>query len=307
MQPTLLVLAAGIGSRYGGLKQVAGIGPGGEAIMEYAVYDAVKAGFGKVVFVIRHAIEEEFKARFAGKFDNFIAVEYVFQEHDSPVNGIAHWPPREKPWGTGHAMLMARHAIQEPFAVVNADDYYGADALRSMGEFLRHSCSPAQLAMVGYLLENTLSEHGAVSRGVCEVDADSRLLSVTERHKIRRETEGIFYTDEQGVDHPLSGNTMVSMNLWGFPATIFDEVERQFVAFFQANAHLPRAEFYIPTVVNQLLREGKATVKVLPSHGQWYGVTYQEDKAITERAFAEMARQGQYPVPLWSKIPMMKA
>ncbi len=303
MQPTLLVLAAGIGSRYGGLKQVAGIGPGGEAIMEYAVYDAIQAGFGKVVFVIRHAIEEEFKSRFSGKFDDFIAVEYVFQEHDSPVNGITQWPPREKPWGTGHAMLMARHAIQEPFAVVNADDYYGADALRSMGEFLRHSCTPTQLAMVGYLLKNTLSEHGAVSRGVCEVDANGRLLSVTEKHKIRRDAEGIMYTDEHGASRPLSGDAVVSMNLWGFPATIFEEVERLFVAFFQANAHLPRAEFYIPSVVNQLLHEGKVNVMVLPSHNQWYGVTYQEDKAITERAFAEMARQGKYPVPLWSKIP----
>ncbi len=306
MQPTLLVLAAGIGSRYGGLKQVAGIGPGGEAIMEYAIYDAIQAGFGKVVFVIRHAIEEEFKSRFAGRFDDFIAVEYVFQEYDSPIQGITHWPQREKPWGTGHAMLMARGVIQEPFAVVNADDYYGADALRSMGEFLRHSCSPTHLAMVGYLLENTLSEHGAVSRGVCEVDANGHLLSVTERHKIRREDKGIVYTDEQGADHPLLDNTVVSMNLWGFPASIFDEVERQFVAFFHDNAHLPRAEFYIPTVVNQLLREGRATVTVLPSHDQWYGVTYQEDKAITEHAFAEMARQGRYPMPLWSGM-LLKA
>ncbi len=299
MKPTLLVLAAGIGSRYGGLKQVAGVGPGGEAIMEYAVFDAIRAGFGKVVFIIRHAIEDEFKSKFSGKFDDRIQVEYVFQEYDSPVNGIEHWPLREKPWGTGHAVLMAQNAIREPFAVVNADDYYGEEAFRVMAEFLNRSCSMEHLAMVGYLISNTLSEHGAVSRGVCAVDAGGKLLGVTERHKIQRTPAGITYDDEQGQAHPLDGNAVVSMNLWGFPAGIFPEIERQFVEFFHANKANPRAEFYIPSVVNRMLADGGAEVSVLPSSGQWYGVTYQEDKDIAQRAFAAFAAAGKYPPRLW--------
>lgn len=299
MQPTLLVLAAGIGSRYGGLKQVDGVGPGGEAIMEYAIYDAAQAGFGKVVFIIRRAIEEAFKAKFAGKFDGRIAVEYVFQETDSAVPGIAEWPAREKPWGTGHAVLMARDVIREPFAVVNADDYYGAEAFRVMADFLTNSCTPDHLAMVGYLIKNTLSEHGTVSRGVCEVDERGFLRGVTERHKIQRSEQGVSYTDEQGQAHPLHDNTVVSMNLWGFPADIFPEIEAQFVEFFQASRDNPKSEFYIPTVVNRLLAEGRAQVSVLPNEDQWYGVTYQEDKAVAQQAFAALAAAGKYPPKLW--------
>ncbi len=298
MQPTLLILAAGIGSRYGGLKQVAGVGPGGEAIMEYAVYDAIRAGFGKVVFIIRRAIESAFKDKFAGKFDRRIPVEYVFQEFDSPVNGISEWPPRERPWGTGHAVLMARDVVQEPFAVINADDYYGAEAFEVMGDFLRQSCRIDHLAMVGYLLRNTLSEHGVVSRGVCTVFAGGKLQEVTERHKIQRTEAGIVFADAEGT-HPLEDNTVVSMNLWGFPAGIFPEIERQFVEFFHANRNNPRAEFYIPTVVNRLLSEGRAEVSVLPNAEQWYGVTYQEDKDIVQKAFANFVAQGKYPASLW--------
>lgn len=299
MKPTLLVLAAGIGSRYGGLKQVDGVGPGGEAIMEYAVYDAIRAGFGKVVFIIRHAIEEAFKAKFAGKFDHLIEVEYVFQENDSPVNGIAQWPNREKPWGTGHAVLMARDVIREPFAVVNADDFYGAEAFRVMADFLTRSCRQDHLAMVGYLLQNTLSEHGAVSRGVCDVDAQGMLRSVTERHKILRSGQRITFTDEQGKAQELHENTIVSMNLWGFPASIFPEIEAQFVEFFHASRENPKSEFYIPSVVNRLLSENRAQVSVLPNTSQWYGVTFQEDKAIAQNAFAGMAEAGVYPPKLW--------
>lgn len=299
MQPTLLVLAAGIGSRYGGLKQVDGVGPGGEAIMEYAVYDAAQAGFGKVVFIIRRAIEEAFKAKFAGKFDGRIAVEYVFQETDSPVPGIAEWPAREKPWGTGHAVLMARDVIREPFAVINADDYYGAEAFRGMADFLTHSCQTDHLAMVGYLIKNTLSEHGTVSRGVCAVDERGFLRGVTERHQIQRSERGVSYTDEQGQAYPLDDNTVVSMNLWGFPAGIFPEIAAQFVEFFHASRDNPKAEFYIPTVVNRLLAEGRAQVSVLPNEDQWYGVTYQEDKAVAQQAFAALAAAGKYPPKLW--------
>ena len=299
MKPTLLVLAAGIGSRYGGLKQVDGVGPGGEAIMEYAVYDAIRAGFGKVVFIIRHAIEAAFKAKFDGKFDHLIQVAYVFQENNSPVHGITQWPPREKPWGTGHAVLMARDVIEEPFAVVNADDFYGAEAFRGMADFLTNTCREDHLVMVGYLLQNTLSEHGAVSRGVCDVDARGMLRSVTERHKVQRSGQGITYADEQGQTYALDANAMVSMNLWGFPASIFPEIEAQFLEFFHASGTNPKAEFYIPTVVNRLLSENRAQVSVLPNTSQWYGVTYQDDKAIAQRAFEAMTAAGLYPPKLW--------
>ena len=300
MKPTLLVLAAGIGSRFGGLKQVAGVGPSGEAIMEYAVYDAIRAGFGKVVFIIRHAIEKEFKARFEHKFEALIQVEYVFQELDSPISGIADWPSREKPWGTGHAVLMAQNVTHEPFAVINADDYYGAEAFRVMASFLSRDCHTHHLGMVGYLLNNTLSENGAVSRGVCEVDEHGMLQKVAERHQIQRADEGISCFDDYGNKIALSENALVSMNLWGFPADIFPEIERQFVSFFNANRENPRAEFYIPTVVNNLLATGNTEVSVLPNSEQWYGVTYQEDKPVVEAAFREFVRQGKYPEDLWA-------
>lgn len=299
MQPTLLVLAAGIGSRYGGLKQVDGVGPSGEAIMEYAVYDAIQAGFGKVVFIIRHAIEADFKAKFAGKFDDRIQVAYVFQETNSPVAGITQWPDREKPWGTGHAVLMAKDVIQEPFAVVNADDYYGADAFHKIAAFLTSDCNTSHLAMVGYRLKNTLSEHGTVSRGVCEVNDKGQLVGVTERHKIQRTDAGIIFVDEHETARSLDDNAIVSMNLWGLPAQIFPEIERQFLEFFEASKDNPKAEFYIPAVINRLLSEGRATVSVLPNEGQWYGVTYREDKDIAQQAFAGFAQQGKYPSPMW--------
>lgn len=299
MQPTLLVLAAGIGSRYGGLKQVDGVGPSGEAIMEYAVYDAIRAGFGKVVFIIRRAIEADFKAKFAGKFEDRIEVEYVFQETDSPVAGISEWPSREKPWGTGHAVLMAKDVIQEPFAVVNADDYYGADAFHKMAEFLTRDCHASQLAMVGYRIKNTLSEHGTVSRGVCELNDKGQLVGVTERHKIERTDTGIVFADEHGNPSPLGDDAIVSMNLWGLPAQIFAEIERQFLDFFEASKNNPKAEFYIPTVVNRLLSEDRAVVSVLPNEEQWYGVTYREDKDIAQKAFAQFAQEGKYPSPMW--------
>jgi dTDP-glucose pyrophosphorylase len=299
MQPTLLVLAAGIGSRYGGLKQVDGVGPSGEAIMEYAVYDAIRAGFGKVVFIIRHAIEADFKAKFAGKFDDRIQIEYVFQETNSPVAGITQWPDREKPWGTGHAVLMAKDVIQEPFAVVNADDYYGADAFHKIAAFLTQHCNASHLAMVGYRIKNTLSEHGIVSRGICEVNDKGQLVGVTERHKIQRTDAGIIFVDEHETSHPLDDNDIVSMNLWGFPAQIFTEIESQFLEFFETSKQNPKSEFYIPTVVNRLLSEGRATVSVLPNEDQWYGVTYREDKDIAQQAFAGFAQQGKYPSPMW--------
>lgn len=286
MQPTLLILAAGIGSRYGGLKQVDGIGPGGEAILEFSVADAKKAGFGKVVFVIRKDIEEEFRARIGQKIERQMAVEYAFQEHATGLGWLPQLPLREKPWGTGHAILSARDCIREPFVAINADDFYGADAFQAIGDFLRTECAPDRYGMVAYRLGNTLSENGAVSRGVCQVNAEGFLTDVTEHTKIERYPEGIFYKDESGTRHALADDTPVSMNFWGFHPDIFLELDEQFRAFVTANWENPRAEFYIPTVVNNLLKAGKVQVRVLTSESQWYGVTYPADKTTVQEALA---------------------
>lgn len=299
MKPTLLILAAGIGSRYGGLKQVDGMGPGGEAILEYSVYDALRAGFGKVVFVIRKDIETEFRERIGRKIERQTQVEYAFQEKHTGLEWMTGIPHREKPWGTGHAILSAKDCIAEPFAAINADDFYGADAFAVLGQFLQTECSPTAYGMVAYQLANTLSENGYVSRGVCSVDGAGYLSEVTERTKIERLENGIFYTGEQGEQHPLAEQTPVSMNFWGFHHGIFSELETQFRAFVEANAERPKAEFYIPTVVNNLMHDGKVRVRVLSSASQWYGVTYPEDKETVREALARIASDGRYPVPLW--------
>lgn len=288
MQPTLLILAAGIGSRYGGLKQVDGIGPRGEAILEFSVHDAKQAGFGKVVFVIRKDIEAEFRARLGHKIEQQIPVEYAFQEMDAALDWLPQPPHREKPWGTGHAILVARDLVREPFAAINADDFYGAEAFRVMADFLRTACAPDRYGMVAYRLGNTLSENGAVSRGVCSVGPDGFLADVTERTQIERYPDGIHYTDPDGSRHPLADNTPVSMNFWGFHPDIFRELDAQFRAFVHDNLDRPKAEFYIPTVVNNLLKAGKVRVQVDTCESPWYGVTYPADKATVQAALARL-------------------
>lgn len=287
MQPTLLILAAGIGSRYGGLKQVDGMGPGGEAILEYSVHHALQAGFGKVVFVIRKEIEQAFREKVGHRVESKIRTEYAFQEFDSCLDWLPEKPHREKPWGTGHAILAAKHLIHEPFATVNADDFYGADAFQHLGDFLRNHCSSAEYGMVAYKLGNTLSENGAVSRGVCTVDGEGFLSGVTERTKIERSETGIQFADEAGR-HFLADHTPVSMNLWGLHHTVMEEIDQQFRAFVMANLDKPRAEFYIPTVINNLIESGKIRLRVLHSDSQWYGVTYPEDKETVRAALALM-------------------
>ncbi len=302
MKPTLLILAAGMGSRYGGIKQIDGVGPNGEIIIEYSVYDAIRAGFGKVVFVIRKAIETDFKAIFEGKFDHLIKVEYVFQETENETHGLVNQPlTRTKPWGTGHAILMASAVIHEPFVAINADDFYGYDAFRLMADFLKNACTPQHYCMVGYTLQNTLSENGTVSRGVCRVNDAGHLTSVVEHLGIERlENNTVVFVNEQtNGQEDLDENAVVSMNYWGFHPTVFDALRTQFQDFARKNWDNPKAEFYIPTVVSTLINTQKADVTVLTSSGQWYGVTYREDRATVQTAFTKMLNEKVYPQSLW--------
>ena len=307
MKPTLLILAAGIGSRYGGLKQADSVGPAGEAIIEYSIFDAIRAGFGKVVIVIRKSIEQDFKEKFAGKFDDKIKVEYAYQELDSPIEGISKFPERKKPWGTGHAMLVAKDLIKEPFLVINADDFYGFSAFQKMADFLTNRCTPTHSGMVGYLLKNTLSENGSVSRGVCEVNDTGHLTSVTERTKINRDEkdEQIYYHEDDQRVH-LSEDTIVSMNFWGFHPSVFELTRKMFVDFVKNNQDNSTAEFYIPKIANTLIEQKMADLTVMTTRDQWYGITYQEDKQTVQNAFWALTTIGAYPNGLW-KVPQHAA
>lgn len=311
MKPTLLVLAAGMGSRYGSLKQMDGIGPDKEAIIDYSIYDAIRAGFGKVVFVIRSSFGAEFKEVFSPeRFEHKIAVEYVFQELDSalPV-GYAVPDGREKPWGTNHALMMGAAVIGEPFAVINADDFYGQDAIAQMGKYLASlpDHSTGEYAMVGYEVSKTLSENGTVSRGVCTVGKDGYLESIVERTKIVRlpaeEGGGIVYIDEDGSKHPLAENTPVSMNLFGFTPDYFRHSAEFFRVFLDdalASGNL-KAEYFIPLLVNRLVEQGTAKLKVLHTTSDWFGVTYKEDRPGTVQKVLDLIEAGVYPASLWGK------
>lgn len=311
MKPTLLVLAAGMGSRYGSLKQMDGIGPNKEAIIDYSIYDAIRAGFGKVVFVIRSSFGAEFKEVFSPeRFGHKIGVEYVFQELDSalPV-GYAVPEGREKPWGTNHALMMGAAVIREPFAVINADDFYGQDAIAQMGKYLASlpDHSTGEHAMVGYEVSKTLSENGTVSRGVCTVGKDGYLESIVERTKIVRlpsgEGGGIVYIDEDGSKHPLAENTPVSMNLFGFTPDYFRHSAEFFRAFLDdamASGNL-KAEYFIPLLVNRLVGQGTAKLKVLHTTSDWFGVTYKEDRPGTVQKVLDLIQAGVYPASLWGK------
>jgi NDP-sugar pyrophosphorylase family protein len=293
MQPALLVLAAGMGSRYGGLKQIDPVGPSGETILDYSVFDALRAGFGRVVFVIRRDFEAMFREKIGAKYAGRIAVDYVFQSVDALPAGFVVPAGREKPWGTGHATWCAREALNEPFAVINADDFYGADSFRQLAGFLNNA-KGASAAMVGFHLANTLSENGAVSRGVCQVAADGALLGVTEH-------TGILPT-EVGLGEKLAGETIVSMNCWGFTPEIFPRLDERFRAFLgSALIESPlKAEFYLPGSVSDLIARKEAAVRVLPTTSSWFGVTYREDKPRVVAALTELVQTGQYPSKLWS-------
>jgi dTDP-glucose pyrophosphorylase len=298
MKPTLVVLAAGIGSRYGGLKQMDGVGPSGETIIDYSIYDAQRAGFGKVVFIIRRTIEADFREVFLGKLAGKIDVDYVFQElHDLPA-GFPCPPDRQKPWGTAHAVLSAAPKVKEPFAVINADDFYGLSGFQAMAGFLAGAGS-TEYAVVGYGLRATLSDHGSVARGVCEVDGAGFLSGIVERTQIEKTPEGIFYRHADGRTTLLPEETVVSMNFWGFMPSYFEFCRREFSRFLRENAHNPKAEMYIPVVINALINAGKATVKVLPTRDAWFGVTYKEDRPRVLAELEKLVAAGEYPRSLW--------
>ena len=301
MKPTLLVLAAGMGSRYGGLKQIDPVGLNDETILEFSVYDAIKAGFGKVVFIIRRSIEQPFKEKIGITFENIIPVEYVFQESSSPIEGLPPIPEREKPWGTGHAVLVAADVIKEPFAVINADDFYGFDSFAIMAKFLTTECSSEKHAMIGYYLNNTLSDFGAVSRGVCTSNATGYLTSIAETHQIIKNNQEIT-GDLNGNKVTLNEKTLVSMNFWGFHPSIFEYLRLGFIQFVEENKDHPKAEYYIPLVADQLIASDEAKIVVIPSAAQWFGVTYQEDKPFVKEALKMITEQGAYPtLGLWAK------
>ncbi|HEY3371349.1 MAG TPA: sugar phosphate nucleotidyltransferase [Prolixibacteraceae bacterium] len=299
MKPTLLILAAGMGSRYGGLKQIEPVGPNGETILEYSVYDAIRAGFGKVVFVIRESFAADFKARFESKLAGKIEIEYVYQEIDKLPQGFVLPEGREKPWGTGHAVLMAKEVIHEPFAAINADDFYGAEAYKVIAGFLSQSVQEEKYSMVGYQLDKTLSDFGSVSRGVCQTDAHNFLTQITETHKIRQEGDSIVCESENKETEEISGNATVSMNCWGFHPSVFENIETQFVEFLQENLQIPKSEFYIPFVVFEMIKTGKAKVEVLKADSPWFGVTYQEDKPFVIEQIQQLTNRGVYPDKLW--------
>jgi len=301
MKPTLLVLAAGMGSRYGGLKQLDGVGPSGETIMEFSIYDAIKAGFGKVVFVIRESFEKDFRARFENLFEDQIEIAYAFQQVNIAVDGINDMPERTKPWGTAHAVLAAKEHINEPFAVTNADDYYGVEAYQLIADFLRDIASPTQYSMVGYELGKTISDNGSVNRGVCNMDKNHFLTGMTERTGIERFHQFICYKDGE-TRMSLLPSTLVSMNLFGFHHSIFEKLETGFEAFAKANYKNPKSEYYIPLIINELINSDTVKVSVLPTAETWYGVTYQEDRPTVVAALANLTKEGHYASPLWQAV-----
>ena len=298
-KPSLLVLAAGMGSRYGSLKQMDGVGPGGEAILDYSVYDAIRAGFGKVVFVIRCSFEEDFRSVFsAERFGGRIEVEYVFQELDRLPDGFTVPEGREKPWGTNHAVMMGAGAIDGPFAVINADDFYGRDSFEVLAGYLTGVSGTGRYCMVAYEVARTLSEHGSVSRGVCGTDAQGNLASLTERTSIER-VDGTIYYAEEGERFPLADDTPVSMNMFGFTPDYFEYSQDEFSRFLRERGGELKSEFYIPSMVNSLIASGKASVRVLRTDSEWFGVTYKEDRPAVERRLQALIDAGEYPERLW--------
>ncbi|MFC5409526.1 NDP-sugar synthase [Larkinella bovis] len=303
MQPTLLILAAGIGSRYGGIKQLDQFGPNGETIIDYSLYDAIRAGFGKVVFIIREELKNDFEEIFLPKLAGRLEVAFAIQALDSHVPAELGAVQRTKPWGTGHAMLCAWEQTDTPFAIINADDFYGKEAFEILADFLKTDTADDLHALVGYEIQNTLSDYGSVSRGVCDLNADQTLASVIERTKIYRQEDGetpgqIVFEEPDGLT-PLAPETPVSMNFWGFKPSVFPYAQEQFAEYARANFDSPKAEFYIPTIMTNLIRRQQGRCKVFRSRSEWFGVTYPEDKPLVQASLKRLHDAGKYPAKLW--------
>ncbi|MFP4064029.1 MAG: NDP-sugar synthase [Bacteroidales bacterium] len=301
MKTTLLVLAAGMGSRYGGMKQLDHLGPSGETIMDYSIYDALKAGFNKIVFVIRHSFEKEFREMFIDKLEGKAEIQIAYQEMDNIPAGIEYNRERTKPWGTTHAIWVAKDLINEPFAVINADDFYGRESFSVMADFLKQRTSKdkGHYAMVGYKLKNTLSEHGTVSRGICST-RENTLENVEEHTNISRDVGGKVMNNQNGQIKFLNPEATVSMNFWGFTPDIFIHLENRLNEFLKAHARDLKTEAYIPFLVDELVKQGKAHVEVLHCDAQWFGVTYYKDKFMAMDCINELVKKGAYPRDLWS-------
>lgn len=287
-------------SRYGSMKQIQQFGPGGETIMDYSIYDAIKAGFQKVVFIIRRDFAEDFKAIFEPKLKGRIETEYVYQEMDRYVEGFVVPEDRKKPWGTSHAILCAKDSVSEPFAVINADDFYGSDSFRKAHDFLKNDCRPDVYAIIGYRLANTLSEHGTVSRGVCEVDGNNNLAGITERLKISRQGGQMVDEEPDGKKTPMPEDAIASMNFWCFHPSIFAFIEKGFSTFLEKNINNPKAEYLIPYTADQWVKSGEGVIKVIPTSSKWFGVTYKEDAPVVQKSLNELVEKKEYPENLWT-------
>jgi hypothetical protein len=300
MRPTLVILAAGMASRYGSLKQIQSFGPSGETIMEYSIYDAIRAGFGKVVFIIRKEFETEFREIFGTKLEGKIPVEYVFQDMNSFLNGVTPPEGRTKPWGTAHAVLCAKPAVNEPFAVINADDFYGRDAFEKAFRFMVKDCNEHTYSIIGYELLKTLSEHGTVNRGVCQVDANGNLTSIAERLNISKQ-DGKIICDDNQLPAELPLDSSVSMNFWCFHPTVLNIIQQMFDQFVKENYNNPKAEFFIPIVADHFSKSGMGTIPVIPTSSSWFGVTYKEDAPSAQKALDDLVAAGEYPDNLWER------
>lgn len=299
MKPTLLILAAGMASRYGGMKQIEAFGPSGETIMDYSIYDAIRAGFGKVVFIIREEFADNFKSIFEPKLAGKVETAFVYQELASFTEGREIPADRTKPWGTAHAVLCARDVVKEPFAVINADDFYGRDAFEKACKFLTGDCNNSTWAIIGYELLNTLSAHGTVNRGVCQVDAGGNLTSIAERLNIS-EQDGKVICDDNQEPREISRDSKVSMNFWCFSPYVFDFSEELFQEFLDENIAVPKSEFFIPIVADDYIRLGKGVIRVIPTSSSWFGVTYKQDAPAVKAAIDGLVSSGEYPAGLWS-------
>ncbi len=299
MKPTLVIMAAGMASRYGSMKQIQQFGPGGETIMDYSIYDALNAGYDKVVFIIRSDFADDFKKIFEPKLKGKIETAYVYQEMDAYLNGYSVPADRKKPWGTSHAILCVEHVVDEPFAVINADDFYGRNAFEKSNAFLKNECHENVYALIGYDLMRTLSEHGSVSRGVCDVDSDNNLIAINERLKIYNLNGQIVYEDENDEKHEVPNNAKASMNFWCFHPSIFSFVKEEFKKFLDENIHNPKAEFLIPQTADEFVHQKRGVIKVIPTDAPWFGVTYKEDAPIVTNNINKLVQEGLYPNKLW--------